>query len=399
MLGLDIKGFLNDISGALHRVIQESYEPIFSAVQATLYHQASYTIILLVVIFWLLKLLKTGYPTREEMFEAGKWIGLVCIIYAIFYSYGAYIEFIRLLNLPASWLRNATGQLMAGDNVVDLIGEAFKKIGELNGRLWETLMKHYKDMYSKTFDIAFNAIPSAVGILPFFIFYILFFFLMVALVLIVQVSGYIALIVLSVAPVMIPLLFNRVLRPYFFSWLKLYISYSLYAPLALIILGIAISTIHNTLNMPQAQLEQMATGFWSVLHHFFPSMGLCILCIYLLLQIPNWVSQVMGVQGLQSGGVGGGLAFATGAGIATATGGAGALAGGALRYAQTGSVKESLKGAMTGGLSNAAKTMPGAETAKVAGSNGGRLARAVYDRYKRSSARGARTRDATASVD
>ena len=86
MLGLDIKGFLNDISGALHRVIQESYEPIFSAVQATLYHQASYTIILLVVIFWLLKLLKTGYPTREEMFEAGKWIGLVCIIYAIFYS-------------------------------------------------------------------------------------------------------------------------------------------------------------------------------------------------------------------------------------------------------------------------------------------------------------------------
>lgn len=46
-ININIKELLNEVAGALHKVIQHSYEPIFSAVQNTLYHQASYTIILL----------------------------------------------------------------------------------------------------------------------------------------------------------------------------------------------------------------------------------------------------------------------------------------------------------------------------------------------------------------
>uniref|UniRef100_UPI003A84198C type IV secretion system protein n=2 Tax=Helicobacteraceae TaxID=72293 RepID=UPI003A84198C len=317
-ININIKELLNEVAGALHKVIQHSYEPIFSAVQNTLYHQASYTIILLVVIFWLLRLLKTGYPTREELFEAGKWIGLVCFIYAIFYSYAGYIEFIKLLSLPASWLRNATGGLIEGDNIVEIVTQTFKKLAELNARLWNQLMKNYE--YMETMGIKINAVPSFIGILPFLLFYLSFAFLMIGIILIVQVSGYIALIILSIAPVMIPLLFNRNLRAYFFSWLNLYISYSLYAPLALIILGVALAVIQKNLELPDTELQSIATGFMSILYHFSSGLILSILCIYLLLQIPNWVSQVMRMQGLINGGVGAGVATMAGAGVGVVTG-------------------------------------------------------------------------------
>lgn len=354
-ININVKELLNEVAGALHKVIQHSYEPIFSTVQNTLYHQASYTIILLVVIFWLFRLLKTGYPTREELFEAGKWIGLVCFIYAIFYSYAGYVEFIKLLSLPANWLRNATGGLIEGDNIVDIVTQTFKKLAELNARLWNQLMENYNSMYSKTLDVPFNAIPAFFGILPFLLFYLSFAFLMIGIILIVQVSGYIALIVLSIAPVMIPLLFNKNLRAYFFSWLKFYISYSLYAPLALIILGIALAVIQKNLELPSTELKAIATGFMSILYHFSSGLILSILCIYLLLQIPNWVSQVIGMQGLNSGGV----ATMAGASVGAVTGCAGSTAGGMLAKAQGGSA---LAGAMKGGFGAMAKNLPGAKT-------------------------------------
>lgn len=357
---INVKELLNEVAGALHKVIQHSYEPIFSAVQNTLYHQASYTIILLVVIFWLFRLLKTGYPTREELFEAGKWIGLVCFIYAIFYSYAGYIEFIKLLSLPANWLRNATGDLIEGENIVEIVTQTFKKLAELNERLWDALMKNYEYLEIKgLFNLKINAVLSFLGILPFLLFYLSFAFLMIGIILIVQVSGYIALIVLSIAPVMIPLLFNRNLRAYFFSWLKLYISYSLYAPLALIILGIALSVIQKNLELPSTELEAIATGFWSILYHFLSGLILSVLCIYLLLQIPNWVSQVMGMQGLNSGGVGAGVAATSFAGVTALTGGVGGIAGGMLAKAQGGSA---LAGAIRGFGKAAAKNLPGAKT-------------------------------------
>lgn len=383
-ININVKELLNEVAGALHKVIQHSYEPIFSAVQNTLYHQASYTIILLVVIFWLLKLLKTGYPTREELFEAGKWIGLVCFIYAIFYSYTGYIEFIKLLNLPANWLRNATGGLIEGDNIVDIVTQTFKKLAELNARLWNQLMENHNYMYSKTLDVPFNAIPAFFGILPFLLFYLSFAFLMIGIILIVQVSGYIALIVLSIAPVMIPLLFNRNLRAYFFSWLKLYISYSLYAPLALIILGIALAVIQKNLELPDTELKAIATGFMSILYHFSSGLILSILCIYLLLQIPNWVSQVMGMQGLINGGVGAGVATMAGASVGAVTGGAGSIAGGMLAKAQGGSA---LAGAMKGGFGAMAKNLPGAKTIGSAMKSG------------KKSVKGEKTKDAIASVE
>ncbi|MBD5165628.1 type IV secretion system protein [Helicobacter sp.] len=381
-ININVKELLNEVAGALHKVIQHSYEPIFSAVQNTLYHQASYTIILLVVIFWLLKLLKTGYPTREELFEAGKWIGLVCFIYAIFYSYAGYIEFIKLLNLPANWLRNATGGLIEGDNIVDIVTQTFKKLAELNARLWNQLMENYKSQI--TMGIKFNAILASFGILPFLLFYLSFAFLMIGIILIVQVSGYIALIVLSIAPVMIPLLFNRNLRAYFFSWLKLYISYSLYAPLALIILGVALAVIQKSLELPETEIKSIATGFMSIAYHFSSGLILSVLCIYLLLQIPNWVSQVMGMQGFINGGVGAGVATMAGASVGAVTGGAGSIAGGMLAKAQGGSA---LAGAMKGGFGAMAKNLPGAKTIGSAMKSG------------KKSVKGEKTKDAIASVE
>lgn len=370
-MDFDLKALTKEITGTFQTLISQIFEPIFSAVQNTLYHQASYTIILLVVIFWLFKLLKTGYPTREELFEAGKWVGLVCFIYAIFYSYAGYIEFIKLLSLPANWLRNATSIIFDGElEPLEMIAQAFTKSNQLLTRLYHragemlTGESAIQMMISTTtLLIPGGAIYKAIIMLGYISFPVLLWLttaiLIIGILAIIMVSGFMALLILSIAPVMIPLLFNKNLRAYFFSWLKLYISYSLYVPLALIVLGLVVNSINSIIDIPQTEIKETITGFWDFFAFCFKHIVFNCICIYLLLQIPNWVSQVMGVQGLNSGGVGAGVATMAGAGVVGLTGGAGGIAGGMLAKAQGGSA---LAGMMKGGLGAMAKNLPGAKT-------------------------------------
>lgn len=88
----------------------------------------------------------------------------------------------------------------------------------------------------------------------------------------------------------------------------------------------------------------------------------------------------MGMQGLNSGGVGSGVAATSFAGVSALTGGAGSIAGGMLAKAQGESV---LAGAMGGFGKAVAKNLPGAKTIEGAVK----------------SARGEKTKDAIASVE
>ncbi|WP_416825902.1 hypothetical protein [Helicobacter ganmani] len=165
--------------------------------------------------------------------------------------------------------------------------------------------------------------------------------------------------------------------------MNLYISYSLYAPLALIILGVALAVIQKSLELPETEIKSIATGFMSIAYHFSSGLILSILCIYLLLQIPNWVSQVMRMQGLINGGVGAGVATMAGASVGAVTGGAGSIAGGMLAKAQGESI---LKGATSGGLKGLAQHIPGAKTYN-----------AIMEKGK--TATGGKAKDAVASVE
>ncbi|XTO85304.1 type IV secretion system protein (plasmid) [Campylobacter coli] len=153
-------------------------------------------------------------------------------------------------------------------------------------------------------------------------------------------------IILSLAPATIPLLFSKKTAPYFYSWLKIFISYSLYVPASFIILSICmipIQKVQELGNIQQVYDNQFA--------NFFVPTLISLICIYLVSKIPNWISQIMGVQGLESGGSGGALDMAKTAGMTATSFGAGMLA----KRMAGGTIGESLKHGM-------ANAIPGAQS-------------------------------------
>ncbi|XTO84271.1 type IV secretion system protein (plasmid) [Campylobacter coli] len=171
-------------------------------------------------------------------------------------------------------------------------------------------------------------------------------FVLAGIACIVVSSTFFAMIILSLAPATIPLLFSKRTAPYFYSWLKIFISYSLYVPASFIILSfcmIPIQKVQELGNIQQVYDNQFA--------NFFVPTLISLICIYLLTKIPNWISQVMGVQGLDGGGSGGALDMAKSVGMAGASFGAGTLA----KRMAGGSIGESLKHGM-------ANAIPGAQS-------------------------------------
>lgn len=338
---------------ALQMTMQDSLKPMFSnifqSVQGVLYNGVAYTFIGIWIMFWCLNLLKNGYPTREEIFNSLKWILMLCFIFGIFYSYESYTSFLGWLMIPAQWLKSATSHLF-GTNTESfgvMVTNAINSLNDLMVKLWEKGLYLNKDNFTP--EIAIK-IGVAFGMIPFWIFYGTTFFVIAGVACIILSSTFFAMIILSLAPVVIPLLFSKKTAPYFYSWLKLFISYSLYVPASYIILSICM--------IPMKKISELGTDIQQIYDNQFvnflvPTL-ISAICIYLLIKIPNWVSQIIGVQGLEAGGTGGALDLAKTAGSVGASFGTGFLA----KKMVGGSLGQS----MTSGLANAvpmAKTIKG----------------------------------------
>ena len=307
--------WIDGLQSIFQRNLESLFEIIFTSVSSILHNGVAYSVIGMVVMFWLLNRLKQGYPTREEIFGAIKWLILVCFIFGIFYSYEAYTEFLGWLILPAQWLKGAVSDLFGAQaqSFGEVITDAINKINMLRNQIWNYALNHNTEIFTPDIGIIITAFLSMIG---FWIFYLLFFCLIFGVSAIIIVSIFITMVILSIAPILIPLLALPFTKPYFFSWLKLFISYSLYAPASYVILALCMKPIkdiekiqYNT-TIIQQLYENQFTNF------LLPSL-IAIIGIYMLKQIPNWISQILGVQGLGAGGSGGiaqtAGAFATGA--------------------------------------------------------------------------------------
>lgn len=365
---LEQTNWLNGIMNMLQSLLNKSYEGIFHSMQSTLYNGVAYTVIITMIMFWLIMRLKNGYPTREELFEALKWFIMVLFIFGVFYSFDSYKAFISWFLIPADWVKSAVGSLFdlkANGDFASSINEALGKQNNLAVELWEIAKKANSSWWKPD---SIEMLFTAFSLFFYWLYYIVFFIAVVGALCIVVGSQFIASLILSTAPIVIPFLVVKQLKPYFFSWLKLFISYSLYPSIALIILMLAMQPIAD-LNTELSQAKAVRNFYEHTFATFFPMTAITIFAIYLMTKIPNWVSQIMGVQGLDSGGVGGGLAMAKSAGVAAASGGVGGIIGaakGAKGGFQSGGIGGAIKGALSGGMkggaSSALKTLPGAKT-------------------------------------
>lgn len=388
------------IINGMHAIVEKASQGIFDTVQASLQNGITYTVIMVSAMVWLLLRLKNGYPTRDEMYSAGKWVMLVLFVYAVFYSYNGYKGFISLFMLPANWVQSAIINGMAIElpksaagstsNFFAVIGSHITNVYKLKALLMQHGLQEIKGGWFSWASPEFLKILYVMWKIFDFgqIYHLIFMIFVIGIIIMVTVSQFICAILITAAPIMIPLIVFKNLRVYFYSWLKLFISYSLYAPIALIIYSIATSPFNDIAKY--SKNSQLIKSIYDNPGTFTFSLSMTtLICIYLLSKIPNWVSQIMGMQGLDSAGAGAGHAiqkFTAKAPIMAAggavSGGVGAAAGAVGKGAGlAGAAKGFAGGAAKGAGRGFASGVPGGQTIRTA-YRSWRMAKAMRDSVK-----------------
>lgn len=319
------EGWINALSKIFKEEINTLMLAIFENIRDMLYNGVAYNVLGVIAIYWLINRLKNGYPTREDLFKASIWIIHICIIYAIFYSVSTYKEFLSYLLIPASWVKSAVVSILGdnNDNIGMVATNAVNEINALKDKIFNAGFEKNADNTSNLTPDIFISMQTFFGMAFFWIYYASFMILIFGVVCIIMVSTFISMIILSIAPIVLPFFVIKFLKPYLFSWGKLFIAWSLYAPASFIILALCMKPISYLKGANYERIEDMYNNSFS--NFLIPTL-ICLIGLFILTKIPNWISQIMGVQGMESGGAGAGLdtAKALALGGAKFAGGAGA---------------------------------------------------------------------------
>lgn len=365
--------WLNDIMGVTNDIVTKLMQGIFENVSSMLHNGVAYTIIMICIMLWLLNILKNGYPTRGEIFNAGKWLITVAFVLGIFSSYEAYDSFIGLLMIPAQWVRGAVGAIFdstgGGYGFAEIVSNAVNKISTLGSFLWEYGMKEHQAWYKP--DLV-PVLFVTFRCLFYGIYWLAFMICVFGCVAIIFISTFMASLLLCGCAIVLPFLTIATMKQYFFSWLKLFISYTLYAPLGLIVLSLAITPINKLTELISAgKIEQI---YNNQISSFFVPTIICMISIYLLKQIPDWVQQLTGASGGAMG-TGAGGDFAGNVGKTATAGAVGSATAYTLARSQGAGGVSAIGKSILGGLSQAGKSLP-------FGKSGGKIANASWQATK-----------------
>ncbi|ECL7558326.1 hypothetical protein FTT16_08450 [Campylobacter jejuni] len=329
--------WIDTISFTIEEAVNPIFQKMFEGVHNALFSGMGASIFVTYCILWTLRQTQNGYIAREELFNGIKWITYFAILTAIMSSYEAYQIILSWLNIPMLWVKSATISIFDTNKLTfgEMITNSFNELNFLAVKLFNFGLEKWKDEFAIGFGwLAYVVVGAGLG--WFWIFYALFIVMVIIVIVIVLNSSLISFVILSLACLTIPLLFSKITQPYFFSWLKLYISYSLYAPASFIILYFLNAPLDRITNLVKAgAIEEI---YDNTMINFLIPILLCILLIGFFKKIPNIISQILGISGLEnSSGLFGGLGKAVAMGIATFAGGAigakiaGASMGGALK--------------------------------------------------------------------
>ncbi|KAA3682862.1 type IV secretion system protein [Campylobacter fetus] len=376
--------WINKIQAIMQENVMSLFEKFYNGAHDLVYSTASQTIIILIVVFWLLGRLKNGYPTREETFGAIKYIIMLCFIFATLSSFNAYMGVLYLLTIPENVITAIVSSIFQNKDFGSIITESANRVDNLRALMWNYGTTEYLKTQAWSFlGISFNGVMdylgagiiTALSMIPFWIFYAVFFILLIGITIVIFFSKFMAFLILSTLPLVIPFLLMPKFLPYLWSWYKLYLSYAIIAPLAFIALNLAINPILE-LEKYQSYISEL---FVKQFEYLITGSITCITALFLLKKIPSWINAVLGTQMESgSGGVAGGVVAGAVAGK-TMLGGlarkasGGSFVGGALNTLSTAS------GAGIVGKIASASIGAGANVAKDIGNGIGK----TYEAYKK----------------
>ena len=363
--------WIDGLGNILQNTIRDLMQKIFENVRNMIHGTVTYIILGCALMLWCLNQLKNGYPTREEMWKVGKWVVMACLILAIFSSYDVFKAFVEYLTIPASWVVTSLDGIfssqMNGKTISEIAISLFNDVARICSVGFEKtaneFYKQQKSWWSPDGITYLNSyIKTAIWMVPTWLMAMLFYFLGICFVAIIMFSSFMATLLLCFSPILVPFISLPFLKPYFFSWLKLWITYTLIAPIAMLVISIATQSISEISSKQDAQIGEIIWNGHQWVTFITPTIT-AIMCLYLLTKIPTWLGQILAVQGVESKGLGMGAATASAVGGATA-------AGAAAKALGTGGFGSTFMKALPGGTTTGAL---GGQAVKGLGTLGGKV--------------------------
>lgn len=286
---------LNNTASEIGKKIDDS---MFSAFSSIFYNAIAYNLIGIIVVLWLFYHMRNGF-SKDDIFKATIWLITFLFVYGVLSSYGAYREFLSWFLIPQHLLQAGVSQIMDGKETATILANTVTDPIKFDNDAYNfgiDALKNgnsalgYKGNGGGKIADPYNAAYSMVAMIPWTIPIIILIFALVILIFIIQITTMLSLVLFgSFAPMMIICLTTPQTKGYFFSWLKNYISISLYLPLSLLpVLIIQVMTKQFGINGPNLYMN---TGYYVFLY----IVGI-VLAFYCLIKIPEWINIIMGTQ-------------------------------------------------------------------------------------------------------
>ena len=128
--------WINKIQNVMQENVMSLFEKFYNGAHDLVYSTASTTIIMLIVVYWLIRQIKTGYPTYDEIWKAGKYVLIVCGIFAVLTSFGVYTEFLHLLMIPENIITSVVSSIFQSQDFASIVTESANRVDNIRSLMW-----------------------------------------------------------------------------------------------------------------------------------------------------------------------------------------------------------------------------------------------------------------------
>ncbi|SQC36280.1 Type IV secretory pathway, TrbL components [Helicobacter fennelliae] len=316
----------------------------------------AYTLFGLSIVMWgFLKI--RGDWSRNDLFKAMIFCLIFIIVQASLSSFENYQTALNIFKIPSYWFNAGVSAFSGG---------SFDLEGMVNLQM-NTINTNFGYMYDE------GGITDPMPWILAGLYWLIGMAFLIILIVMTVLSQFMANIILSLGALVFPLVIWQQTKSIFFSWLKLYISLSLWSPFALLLSGIPTSVMQNI-----QQGNILGASGEALTYTALISIVLMLFSIFLLTKIPSWVSTIIGSA--DSSGSGSGLAGLAAGSMLAATRAMKGGAAGITSKLEGGSLGNSI----LGGIGQAIGGKTGEKAAQWGGSKLGQGLKTITDKFRSS---------------
>lgn len=217
------------------------------------------------------------FQSEEAVYQVVWTLLVFSFVKTMLLSTNSYDFFVEIMKIPSNILLKAVGhvlELSGGQTMKEILDS----IQTSNVGLLE--MIRAEGGWSNWFPYFYSAVIWIVGT-----------FLIVTIVLMLLISTFLAELVLSLAPLILPALVFSKTQGVFFQWMRLYISLSLYAPFTLLF-GVVLIQVNKLIQHSVQALRK--EGFAENTEFIFVVIVIQVLVALGIYRIPNIINQIIG---------------------------------------------------------------------------------------------------------